>query len=232
MAEAADLATRTAREHPTDALAQMDLATVLETEGQLEGALEHTARAIELAPDDPEARLQLAVRLFKLRRHAEAVAACRQALRLSPTDPELHLVLAVSLLAQADDSLTADALDHFRMVLKLAPESPDALDRLAWVLATHPNAQFRDGQEAVRLAERACALTGYLNPNLLDTLAAAQAEAGQFPAAITTTERVDKLLATSDNSSAQQRNQRLSECFRAGRPFRQPAAPPKTNETP
>ena len=58
------------------------------------------------------------------------------------------------------------------------------LDELAWLLATYPDSNSRDGAEAVRLAERACALTDRRVPAFLATLAAAYAEAGDFPRAI------------------------------------------------
>ena len=58
------------------------------------------------------------------------------------------------------------------------------LDELAWLLATYPDSKSRDGAEAVRLAERACDLTERRILALLDTLAAAYAETGDFPRAI------------------------------------------------
>ena len=48
-------------------------------------------------------------------------------------------------------------------------------NNLAWLLATHPDAALRDGEEAVRLGERAAVLTGDA-PEALDTLAAAVAD--------------------------------------------------------
>ena len=51
---------------------------------------------------------------------------------------------------------------------------------LAWVLATHPNAQYRNGAEAVSLAETAKTLSPNQSFKLLDVLAASYAEAGQF----------------------------------------------------
>ena len=48
------------------------------------------------------------------------------------------------------------------------------------MMATDPDPSVRNGSEAVRLAERAVQLTGAREPTLLDTLAAAYAEAGRF----------------------------------------------------
>ncbi|PWU21380.1 MAG: serine/threonine protein kinase [Verrucomicrobia bacterium] len=60
----------------------------------------------------------------------------------------------------------------------------DALNGLAWSLATSTDAKLRDGTNAVALAERAVAKTNRKNAQYLDTLAAAYAEIGQFQQAV------------------------------------------------
>ena len=77
-----------------------------------------------------------------------------------------------------------DGLQRLRDIAANAPDSPRMLDELAWFLATYPDSNARDGAEAVRLADRACELTDRRVPALLATLAAAYAEAGDFPRAI------------------------------------------------
>jgi hypothetical protein len=59
-----------------------------------------------------------------------------------------------------------------------------ALNELAWVMAVSRNAEERDGPGAVRLAEKAAALTNRKDGATLDTLAAAYAETGQFDKAV------------------------------------------------
>jgi 2-methylcitrate dehydratase PrpD len=64
---------------------------------------------------------------------------------------------------------------------------------LAWCLATCPDADLRDGAEAVRLAEAACSATEQKVAELLDTLAAAYAEAGRFEDAVKAARQAIKL---------------------------------------
>ncbi len=90
---------------------------------------------------------------------------------------ELHQILVS--LAKAPDGL-----QRLRDIATNAPDSPRMLDELAWLLATYPDSNSRDGAEAVRLADRSCTLTDRRIPALLDTLAAAYAEAGDFPRAV------------------------------------------------
>jgi WD40 repeat protein/tetratricopeptide (TPR) repeat protein/tRNA A-37 threonylcarbamoyl transferase component Bud32 len=66
----------------------------------------------------------------------------------------------------------------------------------AWTLATHPDALKRDGPGAVRLAERAVAVTERKHPEFLDTLAAAYAEKGDFTKAINVQKEAIALLQT------------------------------------
>jgi len=61
---------------------------------------------------------------------------------------------------------------------------PNVCNSLAWLLATCPNGECRDGKKAVELARKACELTQYKVFAYLDTLAAACAEAGDFKEAV------------------------------------------------
>jgi tetratricopeptide (TPR) repeat protein len=54
------------------------------------------------------------------------------------------------------------------------------LNGLAWLRATCPDKTVRDGEEALRLARRACDLSQWRDANAIDTLAAAYAEKGRF----------------------------------------------------
>ena len=53
----------------------------------------------------------------------------------------------------------SEAMAHYREAIRVQPESVEAINNLAWLLAAHPEAQFRNGAEAVPLATRACGLT-------------------------------------------------------------------------
>jgi hypothetical protein len=94
---------------------------------------------------------------------------------------------------------------------------------LAWLLATTSRADLRDGKEAVRLAENACRLTDNKNPFLIGTLAAAYAEAGRFPEAVTTAQNAITLATAAGETQLAARNRELLELYQAGKPFHEPA---------
>jgi protein O-mannosyl-transferase len=93
------------------------------------------------------------------------------------------------------------------------------LNNLAWIMATCPEANLRDGAEAVRLAQQACELTGFRRTLMVGTLAAAYAEAGQFVEAVTTAQKACALAAESGDEALVSKNQKLLQLYRAGRPY-------------
>jgi Tfp pilus assembly protein PilF len=127
----------------------------------------------------------------------KATVQFQEALRLNPGSAEVHNDLALALQRQGK---LDQAITHFREALRLRPDFADAQNNLAWFLAKDPDPKYRDGAEAVVLAERATELTGRKNPWMLDALAAAFSEAGQFEAAGQTAERA-RALALSMNQT-------------------------------
>ena len=103
---------------------------------------------------------------------------------------EAHHNLGNALLRQGKVS---EAIAQYREALRLKPDWPPALSRLAWILATDRNASLRNGAEAVQLAERLCEVTGYQQADALDVLAAAYAEAGRFSDAIRVAQKAVEL---------------------------------------
>ncbi|MCJ7692252.1 MAG: hypothetical protein MUO22_02400, partial [Sedimentisphaerales bacterium] len=74
--------------------------------------------------------------------------------------------------------------------------------------------------DAVKFAKRACEITAYKQPEMLDTLAAAYAAAGEFGPAVQSAEKALELaIASGDESLAESIQERL-EFYRAERPYR------------
>ena len=94
-----------------------------------------------------------------------------------------------------------------------------AMNDLAWLLATSPDAKVRNGPEAVTLAEKSVALTGGTNAAYLDALAAAYAETGQFDKAVGIQKQATKYPASAENKKGYLDRLKLYEDHS---PFRQP----------
>src|SRR5439155_10581884 len=82
-----------------------------------------------------------------------------------------------------------------------AERSDLGLNNAAWSLVTCPYDQLRDGQLALRYAEKAVAASKRKDANLLDTLAAAYAETGDFPKAVATQKEAIALLKDEERRS-------------------------------
>jgi Flp pilus assembly protein TadD len=129
---------------------------------------------------------------------AGAIAHARTTLKDYPYDVATHNDVGVLLLQTGD---VRGGIAEWETSLQMAPSDGNALNNLAWVLATFPGEGIRDGKRAVKLAEQAVTLPGGNSPIVLRTLAAAYAEAGDFSKAIETAQRaLDLANAQHDNS--------------------------------
>ena len=122
---------------------------------------------------------------------------------------------------RSQDRMAAE-IRRFREALGRAPDSPVILNNLACLLATAADPSLRDGPEAVRLAERACALTGYQNTSVVSTLAAAYAETGRFQEAVTLAEKACAMAKQRGETTLLEGNRRMLEFYRRKQPFHQP----------
>ena len=112
----------------------------------------------------------------------EAIDDYNAALQLDPNRPEVYTARASAFLRKEN---YGQALADLRTAVQMKSKKPDvALNSLAWLRATCPKPDIRDGKEAVELATKACELSQWKNLNYIDTLAAAYAEVGNFDQAI------------------------------------------------
>ena len=119
------------------------------------------------------------------------------------------------------DRATSQAIAAHREALRVNPELPEALNNLAWILATHPEPQFRNGVEAVQLAGQACERTAWKQALFVGTLAAAYAEAGQFDQAVATAEKACALASALGQTNLLTRNQQLLRLYQNRQPCRE-----------
>ncbi|MCC6862023.1 MAG: tetratricopeptide repeat protein [Bryobacterales bacterium] len=163
------------------------LGRTLARAGRFDQAIVHLERVLQANPNSAEAHNGLGFALVSKRMVNEAVAHFEKALAIDPHYSQAHQNLGDTLYYLQGKA--AEALAHWKEVLRAEPDHVLVLNQAARVLATHPDASVRNGGEAVGLAERAAQLSGGREPAILDTLAAAYAEAGRFPEAVETARR-------------------------------------------
>ena len=171
------------------------LAVALLREGETDEAIAQFREAVKLKPDYSEAYNDLAIALLKKGAVEDAIATWEKALILQPGNAEVHNNLAVALIQKGD---VREAIAHWQKTLQLQPDKTGTLLTLAWVLATSPDANVRDGNKAIALARHAHELLGDKNLMVFRVVAAAYAETGRFSEAIATVQRGAQL-ATEQN---------------------------------
>ena len=202
---------------PDFAAARANLGGALASLGRLDEALVQLRQALELDTGYAPAHYHLGLVLSRRGDAEGAIREWRSALSLDPKCAEAYIGLGDALYAQGR---TAEALAHWRDGIQLRPNDPPALRRVAWVLATSPDAAIRDGSEAVAFAVRALELSGGKDAQALDTLAAAYAEKGQFADAALTARRAQALAVQQNHPALAHDIAARIALYEAGQPFR------------
>jgi len=184
--DAAKCLNRALQIEPDRAQAHWRLGNVYASQGQWQKAIDHLIRAVETKSDFKEARADLGLAYSRAGRLNEAGIQFKALLRSDPKNSGAHCFYAETLTRQ---QRWKEAIFEYREGIRLGASNADAFNNLAWILATNPDGQLRDGPEAVKLARKACDLSTNQVPEYLGTLDASYAEAGRFEEAIATARR-------------------------------------------
>jgi tetratricopeptide (TPR) repeat protein len=150
--------------------------------GDPERALADLNESIRLNPKFAEAYSRRSVVLLRLKRNDDALADADTAVTLTPDNPEAYFYRGR--LRSSRNEYPQARADYERVLERARNPQSGVWNAIAWFLATCPDQAARDGKKSVLLATKACELTQWKNTSLLDTLAAACAEAGDFDQAI------------------------------------------------
>ena len=197
-----------------------NLGIALADKGRFDEAIENYRKAIQINPNFSKALNNLGGTLLHQGRIDEAIENFRKTIQINPNFSEALDNLGVAL---ATKGRFDEAIENYRKAIQINPNFSDALNNLAWVLAASPDDELRNGAEAVRLAERACELTHNGEPSFIGTLAAAYAECGRFPEAVTTAEKAEQIATSAGLTAVAAKNRQLLELYRVGKPYHEPA---------
>ena len=201
---------------PNDCDALNNLGIALAAKGRFDEAFENFRKAIQINPNDCDALDNLGTALAERGQFDEAIENYHKAIQINSNRPQTFFHLGTTL---GQSGRTREAVVQYREALKLNPNLAGALNNLAWILASNPDDELRNGAEAVRLAERACELTHYGQPVYIGTLAAAYAEARRFGEAVETAQRALNLPATQNNKPLADALQMRLKLYESSAPF-------------
>ncbi len=158
----------------------------------------------------------------------EAINQYEVVLAIKPDHAEAQSVLATLLF---NSGRTNEAIEHFEKALKIQPDlaqARDDLNRIAMKMAASAQAPERNGPRALELAQLLVSVSQGTNPVYLATLAAAQAETGQFGEAAANVSKAQKMAADGGETEAADFLGRQLKLYEAHVPYRETNAPAGT----
>ena len=216
--------------NPNQKKAHYNLGIVFANQGNLERARVEFEYEIRINPNHVEAHYNLGNIFLTQGKLDKAAAEYERAISIKPEQFADYIIDHVNTQINARINLGKvllgqgkldQAIANYEKALETAPDNTMAMNNLAWLLATCPKDNLRNGPRAVELAERICDVTNYQTPTFLNTLAAAYAEAGRFTEAVETATKALTLTKSQNGSAAQiKQGQLYLERYKAGRPFR------------
>ena len=200
-----------------DSYGRFRRALAMARTGDAARAIEDLGEAIRLEPRMVSAYVERGRLLARGGQAERAISDFGEAIALAP---KYHAAWRIRGMAQYRAGRHDLALADLNEALRLDAKDSVARNELAWLLATSPKDAVRDGRLAVDLARAAAEQSGWKNPGLLDTYAAALAEAGQFAEAVKWQQQALELpgLAGEAKAGAEQR----LRLYREGKPYRTP----------
>lgn len=197
---------------PDSDVAHAGLGGILFVRGQIEESIDHYQSALRLRDGNTAAHFGLGRALAAKQKTDAAIFHFQKALSIQPDYIAASNDLGVLFASKGE---IKEAIQAWRQSLSFDPDNADAANNIAWVRATVADADLRDGREALELAQRALR-SGAENAVVLRTLAAAQAENGQFAEAIATCQRGDELAQKNGDRAMVESLRGCIESFRRG----------------
>lgn len=181
--------------------------------GESDKAIKDYTEAIESAPGLAMAFNNRGNAWRAKKEYDKAIADYTEAIRLDPKYPLAYRNRGLACARKHDYKA---ALADYSKAVELNPNDATALNGLAWLQATSPDAKVRDGKKAVETAKKALKLSD--TSRTRDTLAAAYAETGDFDRAIAEQKKAleDKALSEDDRKTMEAR----LELYKAKKPYR------------
>jgi protein O-mannosyl-transferase len=201
---------------PDSDVAHAGLGGILFVRGQIDESIDHYERALRLRDGNVAAHFGLGRALAAKQKTDAAIFHFQKALGIQPDYVAASNDLGVLFASKGE---IKQAVAAWEQSLSFDPDNADAANNIAWVRATVADTDLRNGREALELAQRALR-NGGQNPVVLRTLAAAQAENGQFAEATATCQRGEELARRSGDTEMVDSLRNCIESFRRGEALR------------
>jgi tetratricopeptide (TPR) repeat protein len=193
---------RTIQLNPQFAKAYSNRAALFMVANNLNAAHQDYQRAIELDPNLAVAHRGCGRVCQLLGNLDQAVGHYDAAVQLAPNDAYAAACRADLL---TDVGRYSDALTEYDRAMQIDPKSSQANCGSAWLLATCPDSALRNPELAIERAKQAIELGGAKDAVSYDSLAAAEASAGDFTAAMQSIRRAIELAPVDERDAYKER---------------------------
>jgi tetratricopeptide (TPR) repeat protein len=200
---------------PQGSSAYLNRAIACKNLGQLDKAIADCGEVIRLVPTSSGAYATRAWAWQAKGENDKAIDDANQAIRIDSHSAAAYDTRGNAWMGKGQyDKAVAD----FNQVIQMSPKNAMALNDLAWLQATCPDAKYRDGQKAYQNANSAYQIDGGKSWGYIDTLAASYAECGDFDAAV---EWESKAIAQAGDAGGVDAARSRLELYKAKKPYRE-----------
>ncbi|MGE4619367.1 MAG: tetratricopeptide repeat protein [Planctomycetota bacterium] len=185
---------------PDDMSIRLNFALALKKAQQNDRANQEFSTMLQDQPIHARARFEWGVLLAEMK---QLDAAAEQFLKVVEDDPMRSSVWINLTRAYLENGRYEKALSALRSARKALPRNASIAAELAWLLASVPDQQLRNGSEAEQIAAKLCEGVGAKNPRSFDIWAASLAELQDFDGAVEKARQAQQLLGNVDGGSVQ-----------------------------
>jgi len=190
-------------------------------EGRMADAINDMNLIVQADPENSFWSLQLANLYLQDKRPRKAIELATAVIGREPENVSALRTRADTLLGLGDHTA---AIKDYERAIEVGVENPlqksGILNNLAWVLATSPKDELRDGEKSVRFGTEAAELTEFKEPHILSTLAAGYAEKGDFDKAVEWSTKAVELGRELEHDQVEQLEEELKS-YQENKPWRE-----------
>jgi tetratricopeptide (TPR) repeat protein len=215
--------TSPARSNSEEAVAANNRGEGERKQGKNDEAIREYDQAIRLDPTMAQAFNNRGLALAAKGEKDKALTDYAEAIRLNPALPAPFANRGMIWQGRSE---WRRALEDYAEATRLDPKMVVVFKNRGVIRATCPAAEFRDGEEALKDARRACELTDWADPTAISTLSFAYAELGQFNEAV---KWQKKALENAEYERVHgEAARRVLKLFEERKPYRQGDVPPSS----
>ena len=201
---------------PKDPDALNIFGVALTRQGKYDEAIKYFTKALQIKPNYAAVHDNIGRIMIFQGNYDEAAVHLAEAIRLDPAYASTHYRLGQVLVREGKIN---EAIPHFEEAMRLKPDWVEPMNDLAWILAASEKTATRNPDKAVRLAQRACELTEYKKPELLDILAVSYGAMGDFDKAVETAQKALELCQSPEQETLKEKIKNRLVLYKAGKPY-------------